>query len=252
MTARKGARSRTDVTPDILAALNAGTLESASLPETLVVDFAQLLRAVFPNLPASALTSIDPADGIIRRMIAAARIACAHGGSNVYDTLRAHSSDTVRGWATYVLAEQAGLTLTRRLELIRPLADDSHFGVREWAWMAIRPHLAADIEGAVAALLPWTASAAVNLRRFAVEVLRPRGVWCAHIAQLKESPQLGLPLLQPLHADEARYVQNSVANWLNDASKSQPEWVRTVVARWQASSNSRATQYICRRAVRSL
>ncbi|MBY0228978.1 MAG: DNA alkylation repair protein [Gemmataceae bacterium] len=169
-----------------------------------------------------------------------------------WERFAAHASDTVRGWACYALAAVPGMPLPERVERFRRFADDPHFGVREWAWIALRPRLAEDLPLAIEALLPWTASPSANVRRFAAEVLRPRGVWCAHIDALKRDPKPGLALLAPLKADPSRYVQNSVANWLNDASRSAPEWVRKTVKAWSRGKPAKETLYICKRALRTL
>lgn len=101
-------------------------------------------------------------------------------------------------------------------------------------------------------LTPWTQSPSPNVRRFASEALRPRGVWCAHIGTLKKEPEKALPILTPLRADEVVYVQDSVANWLNDAAKDQPDWVRNLCQQWLRESPTPATRRITQRGMRSL
>jgi 3-methyladenine DNA glycosylase AlkC len=245
-------RGVADIAPARLSLLNGGSVASATLTEGLAIDFAQLLAAAVPDIGAARLDRMraQAAAGITKRMALAAQLLL--DGQADLALLQAHPSDTVRSWACFAIAAQAGLTLPQQLAAMRPLADDGHFGVREWAWLALRPWLVAHLLDAIALLAPWTADPSERVRRFACEALRPRGVWCAHIAQLKEAPQLALPLLQPLRADPAVYVQDSVANWLNDASKSQPDWVRSLCAQWLQESDNAATRRICKRAQRSL
>jgi 3-methyladenine DNA glycosylase AlkC len=237
----------------ILAELNAGTRESASLVEALAVDFAVLMSAAVPDAPADAiarLTTNKPS--FTQRMQIAGEVLLEHVGIDDLDRFLIHESDTVRGWAAYVIGLAPGLSLAERLTLIRPLANDDHFGVREWAWLPLRPHISADISRAIRILGPWVHEESTYLRRFAVEATRPRGVWTEHIAELKENPKLGLPILKPLRADPERYVQDSVSNWLNDAAKSRPDWVRDLVDGWADGCEDVNTLRICRRAVRSI
>jgi 3-methyladenine DNA glycosylase AlkC len=245
-------RGVADIAPARLALLNQGTVASATLTEGLAIDFAQLLAAAVPAIDPARLDRMraQAAAGITGRMALAAQLLLEADADLAM--LQVHPSDTVRGWACFAVAAQAGLTLPQQLAALRPLADDGHFGVREWAWLALRPRLAAHLLEAIALLAPWTADPSERVRRFACEALRPRGVWCTHIARFKAEPQLALPLLQPLRADPAVYVQDSVANWLNDAAKSQPDWVRSLCTQWLQESPVAATARICKRAQRSL
>jgi 3-methyladenine DNA glycosylase AlkC len=59
-------------------------------------------------------------------------------------------------------------------------------------------------------------------------------------------------ILEPLKSDEAKYVQDSVGNWLNDASKTRPDFVLDVCARWEKESPTKATKYITQKAKRTL
>jgi 3-methyladenine DNA glycosylase AlkC len=252
MATRTGSRKLIDVPIDVLDQLNSGTIETVNLAECLAVDFAILMAQVVPELASAAKSRILPTDGITKRMAATGKLLLEHFGAAGVEDLAAHPSDTVRGWAAYLLAAIPDLSLDQRLNSIRSLADDHHFGVREWSWLAVRPYVAAQIDAAIPLLIPWVSESSPNLRRFAIEVTRPRGVWCAHIPKLKDSPELGLDLLEPVRADNSRYVRDSASNWLNDAAKSQPEWVKMVCHRWQLESNVPETKKLCTRALRSL
>lgn len=251
--AKATGRGVKDLDPDRLARLSAGEVEAATLTECLAVDFAALMRNVLPEISSDALAEMElgAATGISKRMSLAARLIRQELGDPALDRLGRHQSDTARGWACFMIGA-ADMPLHDRLAAIRSYADDRHFGVREWSWMAVRPHLAAELESAIAMLAEWTADPSERVRRFASEAIRPRGVWCAHIGALRAQPQLGLAVLEPLRADPSGYVRDSVGNWLNDAGKDRPDWVQALCARWSIESPTPATARICKRALRSI
>lgn len=261
---RKGAPNTAAVPAEVRALLDSGRIEAVNLSEWLIADQAAIAGCILPaiGLP-QAVPHITNAIRVLpnptapRRLICVAdHIAAACPTPADFDTiinaLARQPSDIVRSWACHLVARRPGLNLRQRLDRMRPFAADRNMGVRECAWMAIREQIASQLEQALRCLLPFVHDPDPNIRRFATESTRPRGVWCSHIHALREQPELGLPLLEPLKADPARYVQNSVANWLNDASKSKPGWVRETCTRWSQASPARETAYICRRALRTL
>jgi 3-methyladenine DNA glycosylase AlkC len=221
---RKGARTVATIDKKILQQLESGEIESANLTEGLGIDMNKLLRAVAPSLKKVA---IDLELGIVLRMAQAGALL-RDAGLN----LGQHTSDTVRGWAAFAIGQDESMTPSARLSAIKPFAADSHFGVREWAWMAVRAIIVSDPKLAIKTLQPWTIDTDVNVRRFASEATRPRGVWAASIPLLRQQPELALPILNALRCDAEKYVEDSVANWLNDAAKDQPEWVSELAAKW--------------------
>jgi 3-methyladenine DNA glycosylase AlkC len=218
--------------------------------EQIAMDMGNLLASQFPALAWRANELRN--SGLGARMRSGGRVLLEELGFRAVLAGIRWKSDTARGWAAMAIGHAPDVPLGERFGLVRPFADDPHFAVREWAWLSMRPHIADDVGAAVVVLTPWTAEDSPRLRRFAIEATRPRGVWCAHLALLKADPALGLPLLAPLRADPCRYVQDAVANWLNDASKSSPAWVRTLCDDWLNETDAASTRRICRRACRSL
>ena len=260
---RKGAMRIADISPEVLKRIESGAEQALTLAEELAVNHTNLLRHCFPATSNATITAFKGIEDlpIVKRMFVAGDILLQEFGEKGIQQIAAHPSNLVRGWACFMVAAipacnpqtSTASSITHALSSIEPLADDEHYGVREWAWLAIRPLLSKHLHESINQLTSWVHSPRANIRRFACESLRPRGVWCAHINTLKNEPALAIHLLTPLQQDPSKYVQDSVANWLNDASKTQPEWVQNICAEWQNQHpNNAATQYICKRALRSI
>ena len=263
LLARKGAARISLIPLEVLQALNAGRIPTVNLNEFLALDLPLLACNVARDLGLDPreerlqdTLAMLPAFPAVRRHLHVARAlhdltAPRADRDRIAHALATHPSDVARSWAAQWIAF-SDLDLPARLDAAWRFAADPHFGVREMAWMAVRDAIAADVDAAVRLLQAWATHADPSIRRFASESTRPRGVWCAQIETLKKEPWRGLPLLEPLRADASRYVQNSVANWLNDAAKTQPQWVSEVCKRWSRGRVASATEYIVRRALRSI
>lgn len=244
--------------------IDLGQLPTRHLSECLAVNQSALVGALANSLPATLVEQLaacaETAAALgLSKKIAAIGLALGQWLEQVSSPIReqvfeqcsSHVSDTVRSWAAFA---QAYLSQTQAMEpaLLAQLrfARDEHFGVREWAWMALRPRLSRELEHALPLLSQHAGNTDPLVRRFCIEVLRPRGVWCEHIATLKQTPEVAEPLLVPRLAETDKYAQDSVANWLNDASKTRPDWVIQLFERYPPSC--KASRRIHTRATRSL
>ncbi|RQO36772.1 DNA alkylation repair protein [Chryseobacterium sp. KBW03] len=260
---RKGARSIKEIPPDILEQLNRGDIETANLTEWLAVDQRLLLenllqqnnrieylKPVLENvdqLKKQTVNTINEAIGV-----GLLTLATKNKDDEFLQKLSTHPADLVRCWAAYTIGRNDALKLNEKLNRIQAFACDTHFGVREICWMTVRPDISKNLDESLSILLEWTQHDNENVRRFASESTRPRGVWCEHINVLKQNPGLGLEILESLRSDSSRYVQDSVGNWLNDASKSQPEFVVEICDEWLRESPTKETQYIVKKALRTI
>ncbi|MCU0713040.1 MAG: DNA alkylation repair protein [Pirellula sp.] len=262
---RKPARRMSEVPAEVQRELTAGTLETKNLVEWLVVDrfslFKTLLFKTFD--PADAISS--HADGLkalqeelaplaaLKQSQRIGRFLSEHitVGDTKWKSLAAHPSDIVREWAaiTVGLSESK---FPRKLAWIKPFADADNAGLREIAWISLRQDVISQPVECIQALIPWTGSRNERLRRFASEITRPCGVWAPYCPTLRETPELAIELLEPLMSDDSKYVRDSVANWLNDASKTKPDWVKQTTQRWLVQSNTPETNYIVRRGLRTI
>lgn len=256
---RKGPRSLKDLNPEVLTYLNKGSIETANLMEWLAVDQLKLLQLILDDLDKSVWydsfyesVSIQkkPTANTTTKIIGETFLQLTEDQS-ILRYLNAHVSDIPRCWAAY----WAGISRTiinDKLIAIEPYAADKHFGVREVAIFATKEGIIDNLDLALTILSKWVYSEDENIRRYAIETIRPIGVWTKKIDALKEQPEKALEVLTPLRSDPSKYVRDSVGNWLNDASKSQPDWVQKICNQWQQESDTKETAYIIKKALRSI
>ncbi|AWG25889.1 DNA alkylation repair protein [Flavobacterium kingsejongi] len=260
---RKGSKSTKDIPAAIMAQLNCGTIATANLVEWLAVDQEILLEHLLIQLKREPylVPILESIKQLKKQTVNTINEAIGttlwsqmeqHNDTVIFETIATHPSDLVRCWAAYGIGHNPKLNIGEKLRQILPFAADPHFGVREISWLALRPSITAQLTESIALLATWTAHTDTNIRRFACEAIRPRGVWSAHIEALKKNPELALPIITPLQSDPSKYVQDSVGNWLNDASKSNPNFVWDLCQKWKTESDTKATAYIVKKALRTL
>lgn len=262
---RKGARKVNEIPKEVLQLLQQGKVESVNLTEWLAINHIELLKNVLPSIGLKKSLECIVAELEKQNVETGMKVIRITGTlldeiilkeyegkkEDILLKLSNHISDSVRCWAAF-MNKKSNNTLKNTLMYIRPFAADHHFGVREIAWMSIREDLSQNIEESVELLVEWAKSEDENIRRFSVESIRPRGVWSKHIEVLKQEPEKALPILNLLKSDPSKYVQDSVGNWLNDASKTKPDWVMNLCEEWAKDTDIKSTSRIIKKAKRTI
>ncbi|WP_299886724.1 DNA alkylation repair protein [uncultured Lacinutrix sp.] len=256
---RKGARSLKDINPEVISYLNKGLIETRNLMEWLATDQLTLLKLVLKQLDkADWYTDFEIAVNAQKKPTANSTtkvigetLGILTTNTETYTVLKTHTSDMVRCWSCWAESTHHDTTIDL-LKTMKPYAADSHFGVREVVIFSSKERMIEDLDTSISILSEWTRDTDENIRRYAVEALRPVGVWTKKIAAFQDNPEKGLPLIAPLKNDTSKYVRDSVGNWLNDASKSQPEWVQNVCNTWEKESTTKETAYIIKKGLRTI
>lgn len=119
----------------------------------------------------------------------------------------------------------------------------------EWA---VRPYLERYPDLTMAKVHAWAKSDSHNVRRLASEGIRPRLPWARVHAPYVDDPSPIIPVLDALVADASLFVRKSVANNLNDITRTHPDLALETARRWSTTHPTAETKWLIERGVRSL
>ena len=102
----------------------------------------------------------------------------------------------------------------------------------------------------MAQMYAWSKHENRHVRRLASEGCRPQLPWGQALASFKKDPSPILPILEQLKTDPCEWVRRSVANNLNDISKTHPDLVIKIAKDWYGKDKN--TDWIVKHACRTL
>ena len=115
---------------------------------------------------------------------------------------------------------------------------------------AVRPFIINQEERMMAQMYAWSKHESEHVRRLASEGCRPQLPWAQALTKFKKDPAPILPILEQLKADPSPYVRKSVANNLNDISKTHPEQIAKLAKDWYGKNKD--TDWIVKHGCRTL
>ena len=118
------------------------------------------------------------------------------------------------------------------------------------AEFAVRPFIVSNEERMMRQMLAWAKNENEHIRRLASEGCRPALPWAMALPKFKKDPTLVLPILEQLKADPSQYVRKSVANNINDISKTRPDIIIKIAVDWYGKNEH--TNWIIKHGCRTL
>ena len=118
------------------------------------------------------------------------------------------------------------------------------------AEFAIRPFYVRYPNEMLLQTVTWATHESEHVRRLASEGSRPALPWGIALNQYKKDPLPLLPILESLNNDASLYVRKSVANNLNDISKTHIGLVVETAKRWKGKTE--ATDWVVKHGCRTL
>lgn len=115
---------------------------------------------------------------------------------------------------------------------------------------AVRPFIIADEARMMRQMAVWAEHDNEHVRRLASEGCRPSLPWGQALPSFQKDPSPVLRILERLKADSSLYVRKSVANNLNDISKTHPDLVAKIAKDWYG--NNKHTDWIIKNGCRTL
>ncbi|MDR2957761.1 MAG: DNA alkylation repair protein [Coriobacteriales bacterium] len=115
---------------------------------------------------------------------------------------------------------------------------------------AVRPFIIKDEKRMMAQMYAWSKHENEHVRRLSSEGCRPQLPWGLVLSTFKKDPSPILPILEQLKTDPSSIVRNSVANNLNDISKTNPDIVVKLAQDWYGKDES--TDWILKHGCRTL
>ncbi|MCL2234152.1 MAG: DNA alkylation repair protein [Firmicutes bacterium] len=115
---------------------------------------------------------------------------------------------------------------------------------------AVRPFIIKHEERMMSQMREWSKSDNEHLRRLSSEGCRPALPWAMGLPKYKIDPSPILSILEELKEDVSLYVRKSVANNINDISKTHPELVIEIAKRWYGENEK--TNWIVKHGLRTL